>query len=98
MRQGQDQSYAFRSELKAETAKQVEKLGLVAWQIADRWLEGWRRKTLDLETRGELVTALREQASREAAAFADANVGGANSHLARHETMALYDIYPGPPA
>jgi hypothetical protein len=98
MKPMQDHSYEFQTELKPVTAKQVQALGPVAWQIADRWLSGWRGKTLALEKEGKLVQALREQAKREAEIFSDATVGGANSHLARHEVMQLYDISPGPPA
>lgn len=94
----QDHTYEFQRELKPEIAKQVQALGPVAWQIADRWLCGWRARILALEKEGTLVGVLREQARREAEIFSDATVGGANSHLARHEVMQLYDISLGPPA
>ena len=98
MKPKQDHSYEFQTELRPETAKQIQLLGPVAWQVADRWLSGWRRRTLDLEKQGKLVGALREQAKREAAIYSDATIGGANSHLARHEVMQMYDINPAPPA
>jgi hypothetical protein len=98
MKPRQDHSYEFQTELKPETAKQVQALGPVAWQIADRWLSSWRRKTLALEKEGKLVGALREQAKREAEIYSDATVGGANSHLARHEVMEMYGISAAPPA
>jgi hypothetical protein len=98
MKPKQDRSYMFETELKPETARQVWSLGLVAWQIADRWLSGWRRKTLDLESQGKLLEALQEQAKREAEIYSDARTGGANSHLANHEIAELYDLSPGPPA
>lgn len=94
----QDHSYQFQTELKPETVRQVQKLGLVAWQIADRWLSGWRGKTVALDKEGKLVEALREQAKLESAIYSDATIGGANSHLARHEVMQMHDINPAPPA
>lgn len=98
MKPKQDYGYEFQTGLKPETAKQIESLGLVAWQIADRWLSGWREKTRALEKEGKLVGALREQAKREAEIYSDATIGGANSHLTRHEIAELYDLSPGPPA
>jgi len=98
MKPKQDHSYEFQTELRSETAKQIQLLGPVAWQVADRWLSGWRRRTLDLEKQGKLVEALREQAKREAEIYSEARIGGRNSHLADHEIAELYDLSPGPPA
>jgi hypothetical protein len=92
-----DHSYEFQTELKPETAKQIQALGAVAWQIADRWLGGWRGKTLALEKEGKLVGALQEQSKREADIYSDATVGGANNHLAHHEVMEMYGISAAPP-
>lgn len=85
--------------LKPETEAEIEKLGLTAEKVADRWLGGWKKRTLELEKSGELLWRLKERAEREASVLVDARMGGENSYLADHELAELYGISmnEGPP-
>lgn len=72
-----------RHVLKPETIEQIEAMGEVASQVADRWAGGWPKKTRKLEAEGRLIEAVRYQAEQEQAAveYERANrwVGGIES-------------------
>lgn len=55
--------------LKPETIKQIEAMGEVASQVADRWAAGWPGKTRKLESLDLLLAAVKRQAEREAPAL-----------------------------
>lgn len=54
--------------LKPETIRQIEAMGEVASQVADRWAGGWPKQTRALERQGLLLEAVKEQADLEAQA------------------------------
>lgn len=54
--------------LKPETIRQIEAMGEVASQVADRWAGGWPKETRRLEAEGRLLEAVKEQAEAEQAA------------------------------
>ena len=51
--------------LRPESIRQIEALGEVASQVADRWAGGWPTQTRALEKRGELLEAVKKQAELE---------------------------------
>ena len=84
-----------RQGLSPATIKQVEAMGNLQEQILDRWMSGWKGKTLALEKAGRLVDEVKAQAETESGVLAQARE---MSHLANHEKMALLGIDPQPPA
>ena len=82
--------------LKPQTEEEIEKLGPFAERVAERWVSGWKKRTLALEASGELLPYLKERAEREADVMSEARMGGENSHLADHEIAELYGLSPGP--
>ena len=84
-----------RQGLSPATIKQVEAMGNLPEQILDRWMAGWKAKTLALEKAGRLVQEVKAQAETEKTTLAQARDMG---HLANHEKMALLGIDPQPPA
>ncbi len=83
---------------KPETVAKIEAMGMYASRIADRWVGGWPKETKALEAAGQLLPALKEQASREAEIYSEARMGGENSHLADHELAEMYGLSPEPPS
>lgn len=57
-----------RHVLKPETIAQIEEMGEVASQVADRWAGGWPKQTRAMEKKGTLLQAVKEQAELEAQA------------------------------
>ena len=82
--------------LKPQTEREIERLGLRAEQIADRWVSGWMKQTLQMEKDGTLLPRLKERADYEGEILAKARVGGELNHLADHEIAELYDLNAGP--
>lgn len=77
-----------------EMAEKIERMGLLAEQIADRWAGGWPKRVKALEKSGQLLSVLKAQVEQEKEVLAQArNL----SHLARHEIMELFEIRPEPP-
>lgn len=72
-----------RHVLKPETIRQIEAMGEVASQVADRWAGGWPKQTRALEKQGALLDAVKKQAELEAQAVEYENqnrwVGGIES-------------------
>jgi len=79
--------------LKPETVTAIFELGPKAEQIADRWAMGWPKRTRELEKRGTLIQALRDQAERESRAIRETKT----THLADHEIAELWGLNPWPP-
>lgn len=83
--------------LKPQTADAVEKLGLRAEQIADRWVLGWPKLTKELEASGNFLDRLKAQVKVENEAVSGGRVGGDNSHLTDWELLEVCGISQSPP-
>lgn len=83
--------------LKPETETAISEIGPRAEQIADRWLGGWEKRTLELEANGDLLPRLQQQTETEASVISGARMSGQMSHMADHEIADLYDLNEGPP-
>lgn len=72
---------------------QIEGMGLLAEQIADRWASGWPEQTKVLMKKNRLLDLLTDQVQMEKEMQAQAcNL----SHLAHHEVMELYEFKSSP--
>lgn len=60
-----DRSFLNRDVLKPETIAQIEAMGAVESQVADRWAGGWPKQTRKLEREGRLLQAVKKQAELE---------------------------------
>lgn len=90
-------SYEFLNKhvLKPETIRQIESLGEVASQVADRWAGAWPKQTRRLETEGSLLQAVKEQAEVEQEAL---EYEAANPWVGGIESRQLFGIdLNGPP-
>lgn len=78
-----------------KVAAEVEGMGLLAEQIADRWAGGWPRRITALIRAEKLLPALRVALLNESAIQRRVE-SSELSHLARHEILELYgaDIEP----
>jgi hypothetical protein len=72
---------------------QIERLGPLAVEIANRWLRGWPKAVKEHLRTGDYMEFLKAQAEREREAYSQPG----NNHLARHEIAELYDLSPKPP-
>ncbi len=81
--------------LKPESVQEIEKMGLLAEQIADLWASGWPKRTKKLEASGRLIEALKTQVERELDVLARARE---YTHLATFEINEMFGIDPAPPA
>ena len=83
-----------RHVFKPETASEIERMGHLSSQIADRSAGGWPKRVKKLDAEGRLIPALKDQAEIEAKVLAETpNM----THLARHEINQMYEIDPAPP-
>ncbi len=73
---------------------EVERLGALAVEIANRWMLGWPKRVKGLLASGEYLEALRTQHETEAMVLShEASL----RHLARHEIAELYGLSLSPP-
>lgn len=77
-----------------EMVEQIEGMGLLAEQIADRWASGWPEQTRQLMKENRLLELLANQVSKEREMVVQASN---MSHLAHHEIMEEFGIKPSPP-
>jgi uncharacterized protein YkuJ len=84
-----DHTFLNRHVLKPETVAQIEAMGEVASQVADRWAGGWPKKTRKLEAQGKLLEAVKYQAEQEQKAV---EYEAQNPWLGGIESHQLFDI------
>jgi hypothetical protein len=73
--------------------KQVESLGPLAVEIANRWLRGWPKAVKEHLRTGHYLEFLKAQEEREREAYSQPG----QNHLARHEIAQMWDLSPKPP-
>lgn len=77
-----------RKDYPPELPPQIQAMGALAVEIANRWMTGWPGRVKAMLKRGTYLDLLKEQVELEARTLA--NPG--NNHLARHEILQLYDV------
>lgn len=84
---------AFHDVLEKGTVRAIAAMPLLAQQIADRWVLGWRAQVKELEKEGRLLQRLADQYELERGVL-ERMSSPEYSHLADHEKLQLL----GPPA
>jgi hypothetical protein len=72
-----------------EARAEVERLGVLAVEIANRWMLGWPKRVEGLLASGEYLEALRTQHEAEALVLSHES---SLRHLARYEIAELYGL------
>ncbi len=83
-----------RRVFKPETATQIERMGELASQIADRWASGWPKQTKALDAEGKLIAAIEDQAEQELRAK---DLEARNPWMGGIETRQMVGLTDGPP-
>lgn len=81
--------------LKKETCREIESLGPMAEQIADRWAGGWPKMTQEMEANGSLLPAVKDQLAKEVEL--EATHARDYRHLAHHEFLEMMGASMAPP-
>lgn len=76
------------------TAVQIEVMGSITIEIANRWALGWPDRVVAMLTSGIYMQKLLEQSEREKDVLANEYA----THLARAEILQMYGVALAPPA
>lgn len=87
---------AAHKALTPETITAAEVLGVEACRILDRWVLGWKKRTLELQKSGALLPRLQEQVEREREVARATAPGGEYAWMGSMEYGQLMGINPAP--
>lgn len=82
--------------LSPETISAAEIMGLEACRILDRWILGWKKRTLELQKSGDLLPRLQQQVEQEREVAKATEPGGEYAWMGSMEYGQLMGIDPAP--